>query len=49
VVNFSTDTVTYKLPGGIKANPLVISNLEKTDEHGETLNLKAWEARVYKF
>jgi oligo-1,6-glucosidase len=49
VLNFSTDAITYKLPGGIKANQLVISNLGKTDERGETLNLKAWEARVYKF
>jgi len=49
VLNFSTDAITYKLPGGVKANQLVISNLEKTDERGETLNLKGWEARVYKF
>ena len=49
VLNFSTDAITYKLPGEIKASELVISNLGKTDERGETLNLKAWEARVYKF
>jgi oligo-1,6-glucosidase len=49
VLNFSTDAVTYKLPNGIKAGQLVISNLGKTDEKGETLQLKGWEARVYKF
>ena len=49
VLNFSTDPITYKLPAGIKANQLVISNLGKSDERGDTLNLKAWEARVYKF
>jgi oligo-1,6-glucosidase len=49
VLNFSTEAVTYKLSAGVKANQLVISNLGKTDERGETLNLKPWEARVYKF
>jgi oligo-1,6-glucosidase len=49
VLNFSTDAVTYKLPGGVQAKQLVISNLGKTDEKGDTLDLKAWEARVYKF
>ena len=49
VLNFSTDAVTYKLPAGIKVKQLVISNLGKTDDKGDTLNLKGWEARVYKF
>jgi len=41
--------VTYKLPGSIKAGELVISNLGKTAERSDTLDLKGWEARVYKF
>ena len=49
VLNFSTDAVTYKLPGSIKAGELVISNLGKTAERSDTLDLKGWEARVYKF
>jgi oligo-1,6-glucosidase len=49
VLNFSKEPVTYKLPGAIKANELVISNLGTTGEHGDVLHLKGWEARVYKF
>lgn len=49
VLNLSKDAVTYKLPSGIKAGQLMISNLGKTGERGEMLNLKGWEARVYKF
>ena len=49
VLNFSTDAVSYKLPGEIQAKQLVISNLGETNERGGTLNLKGWEARVYKF
>jgi oligo-1,6-glucosidase len=49
VLNFSTDAVTYKVPQGIQAKQLVISNLGETNERGGTLNLKGWEARVYKF
>jgi len=49
VLNFSAGAVTYKLPGGIKANQLVISNLGKTSERGEVLHLNRWEARVYRF
>lgn len=49
VLNFSADAVSYSLPGGWKVGQLMISNLEKTDERGNTLHLRAWEARVYKF
>jgi len=49
VLNFSTDAASYKLPGEIQAKQLVISNLGETNERGGTLNLKGWEARVYKF
>jgi oligo-1,6-glucosidase len=49
VLNFSTDAVSYNLPSGIKANQLMISNLDKTSETGDVLHLKGWEARVYKY
>ena len=49
VLNFSTDALTYKLPGATKAGDLVISNLGKTTESGDTLHLKGWEARVYRY
>jgi oligo-1,6-glucosidase len=48
VLNFSTEAVTYQLPGGIKAGKLLITNLGKSDESGEVLHLAGWEARVYK-
>jgi oligo-1,6-glucosidase len=49
LINFSTNAVTYKVPGGIQAKQLIISNLGETNERGGTLNLKGWEARVYTF
>jgi oligo-1,6-glucosidase len=49
VLNFSTEAVAYKLPETVKAGALVISNLGKIQESGDTLHLKAWEARIYKF
>ena len=48
VVNFSTETITYSVPGGIQAKQLLISNLSQTSESGAVLHLKGWEARVYK-
>ena len=48
VLNFSTDAVSYKLPGVLRAGKVLISNLDKPSDTGETLHLKAWEARVYK-
>jgi oligo-1,6-glucosidase len=48
VLNFSTDAATFRLPSGIKAGQLMISNLDKPSDTGDTLHLKAWEARVYK-
>jgi oligo-1,6-glucosidase len=49
LLNFSKDALAYKLPQGMKAGKLVISNVGKTDERGEVLHLKGWEARVYKY
>ena len=48
VLNFSTAAVTYKLPGGLRTGKLLISNLNKPSDNGDTLHLKAWEGRVYK-
>jgi oligo-1,6-glucosidase len=48
VLNFSGDAISYNLPTGLKPGPLLISNLGTTDDRGEVLHLKAWEARVYK-
>jgi oligo-1,6-glucosidase len=49
VLNFSKNPITYKFPDGITAKELMISNLDKTGERGNTLHLHAWEARVYRF
>ena len=49
VLNFSTDPVNYKVPNGIKTTQLVISNLVNTADIGDTLHMRPWEARIYKF
>jgi oligo-1,6-glucosidase len=49
VLNFSTDAVTYKLPDAIKVGDLLISNFARNTDRGDTLHLKSWEARVYKY
>jgi oligo-1,6-glucosidase len=48
VLNFSAAPTTYTIPDGQKAGTLNISNLGSTEQQTTTLNLKAWEARVYK-
>ena len=48
VLNFSKDSVTYDLPQGVRAGKLIISNVQCTEEGKLLLNLKGWEARVYK-
>jgi oligo-1,6-glucosidase len=47
VHNFSSETITYTLPGGLKAGQLVTGNYGG-DESGATLHLKGWESRIYK-
>jgi oligo-1,6-glucosidase len=47
VHNLSSETVTYTLPGGLKAGQLVTGNYGG-DESGVTLHLKGWESRIYK-
>jgi oligo-1,6-glucosidase len=48
VLNFSKDLTSYPLPGGLKAGQLQISNLETKEEKTAVLNLRGWEARIYK-
>jgi oligo-1,6-glucosidase len=48
VLNFSASPTSYTLPDGLKAGTLAISNLPSTEQQTTTLNLKPWEARVYK-
>jgi oligo-1,6-glucosidase len=48
VLNFSNLLVSYALPGGMTAGKLAISNSGSGQEHAATLNLKPWEARIYK-
>lgn len=48
VLNFSEQPIAYSLPAGVKAGQLVISNLAGNEAHTSVLNLKGWEARVYK-
>jgi oligo-1,6-glucosidase len=47
VLNFSGQDQAYTLPGGLKANRLVLSNRETTEEQVSVVHLKGWEARVY--
>ncbi|MGA2600298.1 MAG: alpha-glucosidase [Bryobacteraceae bacterium] len=48
VLNFSKADVSYTLPGGITAGELQISNLASRESKTQVLQLKAWEARVYR-
>jgi oligo-1,6-glucosidase len=48
VLNFSRVTCACSLPGNLTAGQLLISNQESDEEHGSQLNLKGWEARVYR-
>lgn len=48
ILNFSDDSLSYSLPGGLKAGHQQIANLGGGEEGASVLKLKAWEARVYK-
>jgi oligo-1,6-glucosidase len=48
VLNFSGEVLNYAIPAGLKAGRLVISNLGGAEENTGTLQMKTWEARVYK-
>jgi oligo-1,6-glucosidase len=48
VLNLAKNDLAYTLPGGLKAGLLALSNLDGKEENVSVLNLKAWEARIYK-
>ncbi|WP_353063579.1 alpha-glucosidase [Tunturibacter psychrotolerans] len=48
VLNFSKVPVAYALPGALKAESLVLSNLATSEQNTSTLHLAGWEARIYK-
>ena len=48
VLNFSKDAVSYHLPGGFKAGQLQLSNLGMGESKVRVLEMKGWEARVYR-
>ncbi len=49
VENFSSAPITYTLPNSLKAATLKLANYANTHEQQTpTLNLKPWEARIYK-
>ena len=49
VLNFSKESRAYTLPGGLKPTALVTSNLATSEVGSATINLRGWEARVYKY
>ena len=48
VLNLSSNGVSYTLPEGLKVGKLELSNLEGKEEDVTALNLKPWEARIYR-
>ena len=48
VLNLAKDNVAYTLPDDLKAGQLALSNSDAKEENVTAVNLKGWEARVYK-
>jgi oligo-1,6-glucosidase len=48
VLNFSTNTLVYSLPNGLRTGRLLLSNLGGREENELTIHLAAWEARIYR-
>jgi oligo-1,6-glucosidase len=48
VLNLSKNDIAYTLPEGLKAGQLALTNLDSKEENVAVLNLKGWEARIYK-
>jgi hypothetical protein len=40
--------LAYALPEGLKAGQLALSNADGKEENVTTVNLRGWEARIYK-
>jgi len=49
VLNFSDKPTVFTVPDGIKPARLLITNEGSAEANTATLNLKGWEARVYKY
>jgi oligo-1,6-glucosidase len=48
VLNFSRNAVAYSLPAGLKVGQLTLSSLGGKEEKDSVINLRGWEARIYK-
>ena len=48
VLNFSRAPIAYTLPGALKVESLILSNVATTEQNSSTLHLAGWEARIYK-
>jgi oligo-1,6-glucosidase len=48
VLNFSREVVPYRLPDGLEAGRLLLSNLDGAESSGTTVTLRPWEARIYR-
>jgi oligo-1,6-glucosidase len=48
ILNLSKNDLAYRLPEGLKAGQVELSNLDSKDENVSVVNLKGWEARIYK-
>ena len=48
LLNFSKNDVAYTLPDKLKARQLALSNLGSKEENVTVVNLKGWEARIYR-
>jgi oligo-1,6-glucosidase len=49
VENFSSSPTNYTLPNGLKASTLLLSDIPSSHQaNTSTLNLSAWESRIYK-
>jgi oligo-1,6-glucosidase len=48
VLNFSNGAAIYQLPTGLKAGQLMLSNSGEKEENVSVVNLKGWEARIYR-
>jgi len=48
LLNLSKDNVAYTLPEGLKTGQLALSNSDTKEENATAVNLKGWEARVYR-
>ncbi len=48
VLNFSSQPINYTLPSSIRSGKLQLGNYESAEDDSTTLQLRGWEARVYR-